>query len=195
VEEFWTWLNKNAAAVTALASVVLAGVTYAYVRSTRKAIMSARDTAEATARAAGAAEKFAMSAAQLVELEFLPVVWGRLGSHSSHSKMGEPKYSVQVYARNVGRGVALRVECWLTAGGENSEPWPAGEELDPITREGRARFETSKSMFDAVTVGEYAITCSYFDAAGRRFESRGSPSSGVIVEIAEDGTERRLFQR
>ena len=102
---------------------------------------------------------------------------------------------MEILARNVGRGVALRVMCRITV--DDQEPLKSvrvGGNLEPLVGETKAHVEVNSDTFKAVELGTYSMTANYFDATGRRYESRGAPASGEVVEILEDGTERLLFR-
>jgi hypothetical protein len=167
----------------------LAGLTAWYAYQTHRMADQSEKAVLAAAKSALAAEKSAASTSQLVVLEYLPICWARIGAHSSIDDITNVAFSVQ----NVGRGVALRVECWLSVHGVLIGPMPLADELASTARAEGRRFEILGSQWDAIKAGERVIGCRYFDATGRRYESRGSPTGGELMEILEDGTERRLL--
>lgn len=117
MEEFWRWLNENAAAVTALATVLLAGVTYIYVRLTGRATKSAGDTAAATARAAEAAER----QVRLQTMPYLVPTYLRLFENDGGH------LEIEVRLRNEGAGAALNVSAavaYFRGGFEDREQTP-----------------------------------------------------------------------
>jgi hypothetical protein len=69
-----------------------------------------------------------------------------------------------------------------------------GNALDPTVGESQSRLTISQSERSAVERGDYTIVCEYYDAAGHKYQTRGTPDNSEIVEIAEDGSERRILR-
>lgn len=161
--------------------LVLAGLTWWYAHQTKKLADQAQASTEAARRSAESSER-------MVQLESLPIVWGRIEKVTLSSTKGA---LLGVAARNVGRAVALNVEFWLFIDGELNGPVLMGRALDPVVGEGTGELTVPSSDFLGPD-GDYAVICSYEDAASRRYQTRAMKDDAHILEITSDG-ERRLL--
>jgi hypothetical protein len=138
-----------------------------------------------------AARRSAESSERLVQLESLPIVWGRIGSISSAPTRGS---LLEVIARNVGRAVALKVSFGLLIDGELHWPVSMGSALDPIVGEAKGRLTLSSIEFLMEDSDpDFTIICDYEDAASQRYQTRAMRDDAHIVAISADGSERRLL--
>ena len=112
IQDAIDWLNNNAGAVQAVAVLVLAGVTYFYMRSTGKMANSASEQAEAVKQQADASVKMAEEMSQQRIYEGKPVLdIKRIVPPDDPSSQWE--YDQQNHAwyvvRNIGRGAAINI--------------------------------------------------------------------------------------
>jgi hypothetical protein len=51
----------------------------------------------------------------------------------------------------------------------------------------------SRDQHQRIDAGRYMVTCEYYDAAGRKYQTRRTIDGSEIIELMEDGSERRML--
>lgn len=164
--------------------LALCGLTGWYSVETRRIAHASKD-------AAVAAQQSAESAERLLQLETIPIVW----AHAGKRLQGEGNQGwVRLEVHNSGRGAALRVRCSVTTDdGDVFGPELIVDALDPIVGRDQKQVSMPNRFVAHIERGEYTLSVSYTDAAGKLYTTRGSPGSGEILERSEYGVERTLF--
>jgi hypothetical protein len=164
--------------ITIMSFVVLAALTAWYAYQTQELAIQAKAAIDAAQRSAESAER-------MLQLESLPIVWGRTSSVASGGHQGA---EVEVIVHNVGRGVALDVTAAVAfQDGSVRGPLAMASELTPTTGGAAQRTRMSINQHKQMATGDFSVKCEFSDAAGRRYQTRGRGSSAEVVEMLGDG--------